>query len=242
MRRPTGKMRWILGLLVLLGGGALALYAYAGFLDRDPLVLLGVHDPRPRYVAVLLSGDMGLRMGMGPHIAQALNRAGVPVLGINSPTAFASHRSRAEVDALIADSLRSAMARTGAKQAILIGQSFGADMARVGLAHLPEALRNQVAGVVLVVPGETAYFRADPTGLSYRGTPDAGAAEAAALGWAPLVCIRGAAEKDSLCPLLAGGNVRKLVLPGGHLLDRNHALLSHTIVTALSGMLKQVRR
>jgi type IV secretory pathway VirJ component len=134
------------------------------------------------------------------------------------------------------------MARTGAKQAILVGQSFGADIARVGLAHLPESLRERVAGVVLVVPGETAFFRADPTGLSYRGTPDAGAAEASSLDWTPLICIRGANEKDSLCPLLIGDNVRKLVLPGGHLLDRNQALLSHAIVSALGEMLKQVRR
>jgi type IV secretory pathway VirJ component len=237
MRKPSRAQLWIGCVLTVVAAGALALYAAAGFFDGDPLRFFGVHGSRPRYVAVLFSGDMGLRLGMSAHTARAFNRVGVPVLGVSSSTEFATRKTRAEVDSLVARAAQSALARTHARQVILIGQSFGADIVRVGLADFPAALRHKVAAVVLVVPGQTAFFRADPTGLSYRSTPDAGPEEAAKIDWASIICIRGSDETDSLCPLLRNPNVRSIALPGGHFLHRDAALLSHTIVSELSSIL-----
>ena len=234
MRKPSRKQLWIAGALALVGSAALAFYAVAGFLDSDPLHFFGVHGARPRYVAVLFSGDMGLRMGMSAYTARAFNREGVPVLGVSSSTEFATHKSRADVDSLVARAVRTALARTKAKQVILIGQSFGADIVRVGLADFPAALRDKIAAVVLVVPGQAAFFRADPTGLTYRGTPDAGPDEAAKIDWASILCIRGSEETDSLCPMLKSANVRSITLPGGHFLRRDHAQLGRTITSALA--------
>jgi type IV secretory pathway VirJ component len=120
---------------------------------------------------------------------------------------------------------------------IVIGQSFGADIARVALASLPPALRAQVAALVLVVPGTDAYFRADPLGFAYIGTPDADAAAARALDWLPVTCIRGEDETDSLCPTLLAPNVRRITLPGGHFLRMDHDLLVRTVFAALAPVL-----
>jgi len=241
MRQPSRKQLWIAGALALVASALFAVYVAAGFLDSDPLHFFGVRGPRPRYVAVLFSGDMGLRMGMSAYTAKAFNRQGVPVLGVSSSTEFATHKSRADVDSLVARAVRSALARTHAKQVILIGQSFGADIVRVALADFPSALRDKIAAVVLVVPGQTAYFHADPTGLSYRGTPDAGPEEAAKIDWASILCIRGSEETDSLCPLLKSANVRSITLPGGHFLHRDHAQLGHTIISALAPLFGDVK-
>jgi type IV secretory pathway VirJ component len=161
----------------------------------------------------------------------------LPVLGVSSSTAFATHRSRAQTDAIVANAIRETLRRTGASRVIVIGQSFGADAARVGLAHLPPDLRPKVAAAVLVVPGSTAYFRADPLGFAYRGKPDADASEAPLLGWLPVTCIRGRAETDSLCPALTMANVRRVTLPGGHFLHHDSSLLVGTLLQSLRPVL-----
>ncbi|MDT8758463.1 virulence factor [Sphingomonas psychrotolerans] len=224
-------------LLAASAAALLGLYAAAGFFDRDPVRLFPARGvPRP-VAAVFFSGDMGLRFGMGPYVAGALAGAGIPVLGVSSSAAFASHRSRAETDAIVANAIRETLRRTGARRVVVLGQSFGADIVRVGLADLPRDLRARIAAAVLVVPGATAYFRADPSGLSYRGIPDANAAEASRLGWLPLICIQGSAETDTLCPTLTMANSRRIALPGGHFLRNDHALLVRTILTALGPIL-----
>lgn len=225
------------GVLALL---ALGLAAAAGFFDRDPEEIFDARDGGPRpLAAVLFSGDMGLRFGVGPYIAKALARHDVPVLGISSPGAFGTRRSRAAIDAIVAGAIHDAMARAGASRVIVAGQSFGADMVRVGLADLPPEQRAKVAAIVLVVPGQTAFFRADPSGLTYRGAPDAGPGPPDALDWAPVVCVRGVAEKDSLCPLLRGSRLRAITLPGGHFLHRDHALVVGTVMGALRPLLPE---
>lgn len=232
-----GWKRWVSVSVALLVAGLSGLAAAAGFFDRDPIHWFGMRGDHPPVAAVYFSGDMGLRFGMGPYVASALAERGVPVLGVASSTQFATHRSRAEVDAAVAGAIRETLERTGARNILVLGQSFGSDIARVGLVDLPEELRQRVAAVVLVVPGEGAYFRADPSGFSYRGAPDAGPAEARRLDWVGVTCIRGAAETDSLCPQLAMPNVRNVVLPGGHFLRNDHARLVATIFDELARFL-----
>ncbi|KTF69180.1 AcvB/VirJ family lysyl-phosphatidylglycerol hydrolase [Sphingomonas sp. HT-1] len=239
-QRPGWK-GWAAILIALLGLAALGVYWSAGFLDRDPVRTFTM-PPSPQtsgaqVAAVFFSGDMGMRYGMGPYVVEALSGAGVPVYAVASSTAFAHHRSHAEVTALVAESVRQAMRRSGASRVVVIGQSFGADMVRVGLAAMPADLRPKVAALVLVVPGATAYFRADPLGLAYMGTPDEDAAAAHGIDWLPVTCIRGADEKDSLCPSLLAPNVRRITLPGGHYLRMDHDLLVRTVLGALTPVL-----
>lgn len=170
-----------------------------------------------RTVAVIFSGDMGFRIGMGPRIAERLSADGVPVLGVSSLEFFRRERSPAEARDFIAAAIRRAIAVAHADRVILIGQSFGADMLQVGGASLPASLRSKVALVALVVPGDTVIFRASPGELFNWTTPDAKALPTARkLVWAPVLCIYGKEEDDSLCPALRMANVRRVALPGGH--------------------------
>jgi len=231
--------RWAAALIALLAAIAFGVYWSAGFLDRDPVHLYGMPE-RPGtapVAAVFLSGDMGMRYGMGSHVVEALAGAGVPVYAVASSTAFAHRQTHAEVQALLDHAIREASRRSGAARIVVIGQSFGADMARVAMASLPAELRSRVAALVLVVPGTTAYFRADPLGFAYIGAPDADAASAKKLDWLPVTCIRGADETDSLCPTLLAPNVRRITLPGGHFLRMDHDLLVRTVFAALAPVL-----
>jgi type IV secretory pathway VirJ component len=135
------------------------------------------------------------------------------------------------VDAFMVDVVRTALARTGKARIVVMGQSYGADIVQTGLANLPADLRRRVAAIILVLPGDAVFFRADPTGWSYHGTPDSVAATTAnTLTWAPLTCIYGVEEDDSLCPLVRVPGARIVGMPGGHNIRHDEdALLTHVL-------------
>lgn len=229
LRRRIGIGLLLAGLLVLLGLAAPALH----LIDSQSIrVFEG--KKHPGVVAVYLSGDMGLRFGMGSKVVPALAAHGIPVFGISSPVNFGIRRSRAQADAIVADAIRTALARTGARRVILMGQSFGADIVSAIAPDLPADLRARVAAINVVVPAQTVFFRSDPTGILYHGTPDAyPAAGLRALRWAPVICIHGVEERESLCPLLRGSGARVVGLPGGHFLRNDDQLLIATILATL---------
>ncbi|WP_249055040.1 virulence factor [Sphingomonas insulae] len=224
-----------------IGGGAacvllalVGIAAVAGFFDRDAVRLFAARGAKRPIGVLYVSGDMGLHFGPAPYTAQGLAAHGIAVVGINSPTAFRMRQNRAEIDAIVANGVRRALVDTQADRLMLIGQSYGADIVQTGLAALPADLRTHVAGVVLVVPGTSVFFRADPTGIAYRNTPDSdGAGTLRQLTWTPVTCIYGVAETDSVCPHVHLGNLRSIGMPGGHFLNADRAALFGHIMEAI---------
>lgn len=233
--RPSRRRRTRLLVIVIVIAAAIALWtAIDGYFDRDPINFFAPRGPRRPVAALYFSGDSGLRFGMGPYAAKALAQRGIAVTGFSSPAWFGVHRTREEVNAAVADAIRQALARTGGDKLVVIGQSYGADILQTGLAALPADLRPRIAAVVLVVPGETVFFRADPLGLEYRGTPDSlGVNTVNAITWAPLTCIYGAAETDSLCPLVRLPHATIIRMPGGHFLDHDSDRLVGHVIEAI---------
>ena len=235
LARLRSRWRPILGavLMLLVGGAAILLYS-GSYFDEDPFTRFPAKGAAQPILVLSLSGDMGLRYGMGGVIARALSADGIEVMGVNSPVLFRKRRTAAQVDAVIADLVRRAEAEMGSRKLVLLGQSYGADMLQTGLAHLPVQLRAPIAAVVLVVPGEAAFFRSDPSGLAYMGRPDSvGITTARRIDWVPITCIYGVREPDSLCPLLKRPNVRVVALPGGHYLHHEDAALVAHVEAAL---------
>jgi type IV secretory pathway VirJ component len=236
---------WVTGILSAI----VVLFVYlAGYFDRDPVHVypaIGVRSSGTPPIAVVnFSGDMGLRFLLGASTSRGLTEHGIPVVGITTPALFARPRTRDELDAIVADGIRTALARTGAKRVVVMGQSYGADIVQTGLADLPASLRARVAAIVLILPGNTVFYRADPSGLLYdHGTPDSmGATTGNRLTWAPLTCIYGVEETDSLCPLLTIPNARKVGMPGGHNIRHDaNGLLAH-VLAAIRGVAPGVGR
>ena len=232
-RRRRRILAGLIGILIL----APAILLFSGsYFARNPVTRFPAQG-RPQPILVLsFSGDMGLHYGTGGVIARALSASGIAVTGINSPVLFRVGRTRAEIDAIVADFVRRAAVEAGDRRLVLLGQSYGADILQTGLAQLPADLRARVSAIVLVVPGETVFFRSDPSGLAYLDKPDSmGITTARTIDWAPLTCIYGVAEKDSLCPLLKGGPARVIGLPGGHYLNHDDATLVSRVEAAVRG-------
>lgn len=235
----TNRRNW----LAIGAGGATALallatgfVGYLGYFggpilrDEPATALVAMRGTR----VLFLSGDMGINAGMGPRLIAALNRDGLPVLAFNSLTAFGTRRTPDEAAAIVTAAVARAERMPGTSRVVLVGQSFGADMLQFGGALLPGALRSRVRQVILLVPGNTLLFKASPGGV-LDGAPDAPALPSAQrLDWTPVTCIQGADEGASLCPLLHGANVRRVVLPGGHFMNYDVPRIARTLRTAIA--------
>ena len=188
-----------------------------------------------RLAAVVLSGDMGFRIGMGEKISEGIAAHGIPVIGVNSLTYFRHRRTPAEMTGLIEAAIRRALAFGKANRVLLVGQSFGADALQVGLAGLPEGVRQRVRLVVLVVPTDTVFYRASPQELLDWAEPDADAlVTARRLTWVQAVCIHGAQEAESLCSRLRLPNLRQVTLPGGHGLHHDVGAVNEVVGSAIA--------
>jgi type IV secretory pathway VirJ component len=242
MRRRR-KIRITLAVLALLLAGFTGFLAYIGYLGGPVYYDLAPTRPTPPaargLAVVLVSGDMGFNIGMGPQIARRFTADGVPVVGVSSLAYFRQQRTPVEVQALIRDAVRRGLAFGHADRVVLIGQSFGADMVHVGLTGLPADLRARVKMVALVVPTDTVFYRASPSELFNWARPDAMALPTARqLTWVPALCVQGADEKDSLCPMLGQSNMRRVALPGGHNLHYDADRLYRALRGAIADITK----
>lgn len=238
--------RWKKRMLALVAAAAIGFAAWLGHIGYfgGDLYFEVPAQARPnapeRTIAVIFSGDMGFRVGMGPRIAERLAKDGIPVLGVSSLAYFRHERTPAEVRAFIAAAMRHAVALSHADRVVLIGQSFGADMLQVGATDLPASLRSKVALVELVVPGDSVIFRASPAELFNWAPPDARAMPTASrLDWVPVLCVYGKEEDDSLCPVLRMPNVWRVALPGGHALHYDADVLYAVLKARMETILHQ---
>jgi type IV secretory pathway VirJ component len=236
-RRRRRSWPRILGITAIVAACAVVLGLLAPSLhliDTRSVRLFGMERRNPPVVAVYISGDMGLRFGLGSKVVPALAAHGIPVFGVSSPVNFGTRRTQAQADAIVVAAIRTALAQTGAQRVVLMGQSFGADLVSATAPDLPPDLRQRIAAINVVVPAPTVFFRSDPTGILYHGTPDAYPTQAMRrIDWAPVICIYGREEAESLCPALKATHATVIGLPGGHFLRNDDALVIATILRAL---------
>lgn len=226
---PVGRnrlqMMWFRRSLLafaVFGVAAVGFMAWLGYFGGPVFTDIAPTKAQRGYAVVLLSGDLGLKIGMAPEIARRLAADGVPVVAVNTLTYLRKTRTPADITTLIARAEQRALRLGHTDRVVLIGQSFGADMLHVGLVGLPQPLRAKIARVALIVPEDNVQFRASPSEVFDLWTPTTPALPTARhLTWAPLLCVQGIVETNSLCPLLTQANARRVALPGGHPLHRD---------------------
>ncbi|KQZ64745.1 hypothetical protein ASD67_09895 [Sphingopyxis sp. Root1497] len=228
--------KWLFALFLTFAIASAA-YLHAGYYNGPLFHDMPAADAGPAKPAiVMLSGDMGNRVGMTPRVAARLGARGYAIVTVNSLTYFSPRRTPEETAELIKTAMVRAMKLGKTDHVVLIGQSFGADMLHAGLARFSAAARQPIRSVVLIVPGEDIIFRASPIELAGLETPDQRAYPTASrLRWVPVTCIHGADEAGSLCPELQLPNVRRITLPGGHKLNSDARALEAAILPAIRG-------
>jgi type IV secretory pathway VirJ component len=180
--------------------------------------------------ALMLTGDGGWA-GLDREVAAGLASAGIPVVALSSLQYFWKPRTpeqAAQDTARIIDHYATAWRR---EHVVLVGYSFGADALPSIINRLPQEARARIARVALIGLAPKASFEIHVGGWLGRSgdQPVLPELERLARDKIDIMCIRGADETDSLCPLppTIGTSV---VLKGGHHFNGDYSAVVDAIV------------
>jgi type IV secretory pathway VirJ component len=182
--------------------------------------------------AILMSGDGGWA-GLDQDIAGALSAKGIPVVGLDSLRYYWSARTPEGVAADTGRMIRYYSSHFGKKRVLLIGYSQGADVLPFAVNRLPQADKAQVALMAILGMSEHALFEFHVSSwLSDDNSGPPTLPEVNRITGAPVLCIYGEDEHDSLCPKLDPVKFKIVKLKGGHHFDGDYTALANQILMA----------
>lgn len=185
-------------------------------------------------LAIVISGDGGWR-DLDKTIAEALQRDGVSVVGVDSLRYFWSEKSPAQTSHDLARVMRTYMARWHATEVALVGYSFGADVMPFAYNRLPESLREKVSVMSLLGFAPSADFQIRVTGWLGMPASDKALKVAPEIAKVPpgiVQCFYGAQEKETMCPALANAGVELIKTQGEHHFGHDYIALEKRILAA----------
>jgi len=204
---------------------------------RDlPIVACPVADARRDFLAVVVSGDGGFNI-TERGIARSLNRAGIPVVGLNSLRYFWKRRTPEEAARDVGRMIAYFEAAWHTGRVVLVGYSRGADVLPFVVNRLPDELRARVAVVALLNPAPLTDFKIHLRDLySARPHPTSRPVlpEVERISGPALICAHGETEHGSLCPCIPEGRVEQVIQKGGHLVLWNYGPVVAAILRAIS--------
>jgi type IV secretory pathway VirJ component len=197
---------------------------------RDlPLEEVRATGPKTSRMAIFLTGDGGWAE-IDKGVSQELAKRGIDVVALSSLQYFWKPRSPDETAKDVARILRHYLAAWKKHDAIIIGYSFGADVAPFVVNRLPVDLRANVRSVSLLGLAETADFEIHVTtwlGADHHGVRTRPELDRLKM---PVLCVYGDGEKESQCPGLTGPNIKIAKVGDGHHFGDRYKELAETIL------------
>lgn len=183
-----------------------------------PLTVLPVTKPSPR-LALMLSGDGGWA-GLDEELGAEMVKRGIPVVGVSTLKYFWKERTPEETTADMVRVLRKYLAAWKAKEIVLIGYSFGADVMPFIVNRLPTDLRARVVTVNLLGLAQKAGWEVHVAGWVGSTDDEARpiAPELDKLGSLRLLCLHGKGDDDSTesCKVFARPQMTVVEIGDGH--------------------------
>lgn len=199
-------------------------------LDDLPLVELPT-KANSGTLALMVSGDGGWA-GIDKQVAEALNKKGVAVVGLNSLHYFWTKKNPDVAGKDLTRILNYYSKAWKAEKLILIGYSTGADTLPFMVSRLPELLKSKVQTVALLGLAKAANFEfhvADWLYSSdgiYKVIP-----EVEKLKGMNVMCIYGEDETDNACSSLDKASFNLIEMKGGHHFAGDYDKLASIILT-----------
>jgi type IV secretory pathway VirJ component len=187
-------------------------------------------------LALLLTGDGGWA-SLDRELAARLAERGVSTVGFNSLRYFWHNRTPEEATRDVARVLEHFLADWKKARFILIGYSFGANVAPFIVNRLPAQLRQRLLAVSLLSIESAADFEVNVADWIPGSAPRGRAVrpELAAIQ-APVLCIYGEAESTTICPAGQSGRVRGESIGSGHDVGGEYATIADHIL-AFAGIM-----
>lgn len=185
-------------------------------------------------MAIVLSGDGGWR-DIDRKLGQALSRAGVPTIGIDSLRYFWTRKPPGTMAADLTRIVEHFSKTWNVRHVALIGYSFGADALPAAYDQLPAAAKQRVSLVSLLALSAWAQFEFDVGGwlgmdedMSHPTLPDVARIPASVLQ-----CVYGEDDDDSVCSKLAGSGAEVVRMDGGHHFGDDYDALAKKIIARI---------
>jgi type IV secretory pathway VirJ component len=180
-------------------------------------------------MALFLTGDGGWAE-IDRGVATELAARGIDVVALSSLQYFWKPRSPDETAKDVARVLRHYFASWHKQEVLVIGYSFGADVASFVVNRLPPELRQRIASVSLLGLAESADFEVHVTtwlGAEHHGLPTRPEVERL---HESVLCVFGQGEQDSLCPMLHAPNIVSIQVGDGHHFGNDYKRLAEKIL------------
>ena len=210
--------------------------ACAGVKDDLPLIELPPENglqPHGR-MAVILAGDGGWRR-IDDRIADRFRESGIPVVGFRTSDYYRRRRTPEEAAGALGRVMRHYTAAWKCPHVILVGYSRGADVLPFMINRLPTDLQGSIDLVALLGLEPLIEFRYHPSWIPFyhpRESQHRVKPEVEKLRGRKVLCVRGKAEKDSLCASLDPGLATVITFDGGHHFGGRYAELADVILAA----------
>jgi type IV secretory pathway VirJ component len=183
--------------------------------------------------AIYLTGDGGWA-AFDQRVVADLAKAGVPTLAWDMGDYFSAMRAPDAAAQDLARAARDALGRWQAQKLMIVGYSFGADVAPFLVSRLPADLRNRVSVVALMGPSEVAPFQvtaAERVGLDNPGArPVRPELDVLARDGVKVACLYGQNDHDAICPSVQLRGLSLRSLPGGHGFKGDDAAVAREIL------------
>ncbi|APO76175.1 type IV secretory pathway VirJ component protein [Rhizobium etli 8C-3] len=218
------------------------LIAASGSADNPLGLPLAVLDANPSMntMAIIYSGDGGWR-DIDKEVGAALQKEGIPVVGVDSLHYFWSERQPQETADDLEKIIEFYRKQWKVKHVLLVGYSFGADIVPATYNRLKAADKATIAQVSLLSLSHEVDYVISVMG--WLGQKTEGAAgdpvdDLKAIDPKLVQCIYGKDDDDEVaCPALKDSGADVVELAGDHHFDENYDLLTRTIVDRLKAHL-----
>ena len=165
---------------------------------------------------------------------QALNKQGYPVIGLNAKEYFWSKKKPQEVANAIEEAINQYNKQWKRRNIILIGYSFGADVAPFILTHFSSNMTARVNHLVLLSPSSKTDLEIHVLQMLGLGR-DSGESVPLEINKisAPVMIIVGDDENDFPFSQLTIKNKQIIKMPGGHHYDGDVAAVCKQIISVI---------
>ena len=202
--------------------------------DPAPVIELPAAKTSDRF-AVMFTGDGGWRR-IDEKVTERLRLEGIPVVGFDVPKYFRTQRTPEESACALDQLIRTYSMRWHKDKVILIGYSRGADLLPFIVSRLSSDTRQSVQLVALLGLEPLIDFKFHPWWdvsryfqheQQFRVLP-----EVQKLAGQNVLCVYGAAEKDTLCKQLDPSRFKIVVASGSHHFGGHYDAVAKAILNA----------
>lgn len=181
-----------------------------------------------------LSGDGGMN-AFSNGLCTELNRHGYTVSALDSKSYFWKKKEPAQASKEIAKKIETEISSGKYSHFVVIGYSFGADVAPFIVNLFPPDIRNKLSGVVLISPSESTDFEIHLLDLLGKKQKEGMNVPEAInrLQVSKTTVILGKTETGFNLKSLTLPNLKTFTLPGGHHYNDDTKALARAILSGL---------